>query len=154
MTDRNKNTVYVGGLSQDTNETELYNAFYPFGDVAEVHIPRGPPGTPHRGFAFVVLSSTESAEDAIDNMHLSELNGKIINVNFAKPLTHSVNSSRPVWQDEVSLFVSRIYVRILTHGAQEWIAKYGSSLSKTEDAPEVNVDAVPATSEGTVQEEQ
>lgn len=29
----------------------------------------------HRGFGFVVFSEVDEAEDAIDNMHLNELNG-------------------------------------------------------------------------------
>lgn len=81
-----------------------------FGQVIEVHIPRegGKEGaeqvnTPHRGFGFITFSSTESAEDAIDNMHLNEWGGKILNVNFARPMGTTFNSNKPVWQDEVRI---------------------------------------------------
>lgn len=59
--------------------------------------------TPHRGFGFIIFSSTESAEDAIDNMHLNEWGGKILNVNFARPMGTTFNSNKPVWQDEVRI---------------------------------------------------
>jgi peptidyl-prolyl isomerase E (cyclophilin E) len=39
----------------------------------------------HRGFAFIEFESPEDAKEAIDNMHLSELNGKVIKVTLAKP---------------------------------------------------------------------
>ena len=40
----------------------------------------------HRGFAFVTFSSAADAQDAIDNMDLNELNGRVIKVNLARPM--------------------------------------------------------------------
>ena len=39
----------------------------------------------HRGFAFVTYTSTSDAQDAIDNMDLNELRGRVLRVNLARP---------------------------------------------------------------------
>jgi RNA recognition motif-containing protein len=40
----------------------------------------------HRGFAFVTFSSSADAQDAIDNMDLNEMRGRVIKVNLARPM--------------------------------------------------------------------
>lgn len=40
----------------------------------------------HRGFAFVTFASPADAQDAIDNMDLNELNGRVLKVNIARQL--------------------------------------------------------------------
>jgi peptidyl-prolyl isomerase E (cyclophilin E) len=40
----------------------------------------------HRGFAFVTFSSPADAQDAIDNMDLNEMKGKVLRVNLARPM--------------------------------------------------------------------
>jgi len=40
----------------------------------------------HRGFAFITFSSQADAQDAIDNMDLNELKGKVLRVNLARPM--------------------------------------------------------------------
>jgi RNA recognition motif-containing protein len=42
--------------------------------------------TKHRGFAFVTFSSQEDAQDAIDNMDLNELQGRVLKVSLARPM--------------------------------------------------------------------
>ena len=39
----------------------------------------------HRGFAFVTYTSAGDAQDAIDNMDLNELRGRVLRVNLARP---------------------------------------------------------------------
>ncbi|KAL1721177.1 hypothetical protein EV715DRAFT_288716 [Schizophyllum commune] len=79
------------------------------GDVVEVQLP---PATTnpnqqqqenkHRGFAFVTFTSSADAQDAIDNMDLNELQGKVIKVNLAKPQKAPVQGAgnRAVWETE------------------------------------------------------
>uniref|UniRef100_A0A914DJ45 Peptidyl-prolyl cis-trans isomerase E n=1 Tax=Acrobeloides nanus TaxID=290746 RepID=A0A914DJ45_9BILA len=62
----------------------------------------------HRGFGFVEYELPEDAAAAIDNMNESELFGKTIRVNFARPPKANERSTRPVWADE------------------EWLKQYGS----------------------------
>ena len=40
----------------------------------------------HRGFGFITYASPADAQDAMDNMDLNELRGKVIKVNLARPM--------------------------------------------------------------------
>jgi len=95
-----KKTIYVGGLETEVNEKVLRAAFIPFGDISEVQIPIDYATEKHRGFAFIEYELPEDAQAAIDNMNDSEMFGRTLRVNIAKPLRIKENSSRPVWQDE------------------------------------------------------
>lgn len=57
----------------------------------------------HRGFGFVEFLETEDAAAAIDNMHNAEMYGKVLRVNYAKPLEIKGGekgfSNLPVWAD-------------------------------------------------------
>jgi len=89
MTDasRWKATVYVGGLGPLVTLGHLHDAFIPFGEIADVSIPKNEnPNSvdSHRGFAYVEFEDAEDAKEAIDNMDQSELFGKVIKVSAAK----------------------------------------------------------------------
>ncbi|KAL1421170.1 hypothetical protein MTO96_023339 [Rhipicephalus appendiculatus] len=87
MATTSKRIVYVGGLAEEVDEKVLHAAFIPFGDLVDVQIPtRLRDGEKHRGFAFVEFESAEDAAAAIDNMNDSELFGRTIRVNIAKPM--------------------------------------------------------------------
>lgn len=56
---------------------------------------------PHKGFAHVEFASPEDALEAIDNMDQSELFGRVIRVNHAKPqkdASEGLGSKRAVWE--------------------------------------------------------
>jgi RNA recognition motif-containing protein len=40
----------------------------------------------HRGYAFVTYSSAGDTQDAIDNMDMNELRGRILKVSIARPM--------------------------------------------------------------------
>jgi peptidyl-prolyl isomerase E (cyclophilin E) len=40
----------------------------------------------HRGYGFVTFGSPADALDAIDNMDMNELKGRVLNVNLARPM--------------------------------------------------------------------
>ena len=61
------------------------------------------------GFAFIEYELPEDAQAAIDNMNDSEMFGRTLRVNIAKPLRIKENSSRPVWQDEEWLQVFLLF---------------------------------------------
>ncbi|CAH1771454.1 5182_t:CDS:1, partial [Entrophospora sp. SA101] len=48
----------------------------------------------HRGFGFIEFEEAEDAQAAIDNMNLSELYGKVIKVNLARPMKIREGSTR------------------------------------------------------------
>jgi len=93
-----KKIIFVGGLTEEVGEKILHSAFIPFGDVVDIQIPMDYGSNKHRGFAFIEFELVEDAAAAIDNMHESELFGRTIAVNIAKPSKKS--SSRAVWSSD------------------------------------------------------
>ncbi|CAG9812552.1 unnamed protein product [Phaedon cochleariae] len=103
MSSNNKRTIYVGGLAEEVDEKVLNAAFIPFGDIIDVQIPLDYESEKHRGFAFIEFESAEDAAAAIDNMNDSELFGRTIRVNLAKPQRIKEGSTRPVWSEDTWL---------------------------------------------------
>jgi len=55
----------------------------------------------HRGFGFVTFEQREDAKAAIENMNNSELYGRVLRVNVAKPQkAKAEGSGKAVWADE------------------------------------------------------
>ncbi|KAI1179554.1 nuclear cap-binding protein [Nemania sp. FL0916] len=108
MTDsaRWKATVYVGGLASLATTANLHDAFIPFGEIADISMPKNdaPNATePHRGFAYVEYEDPEDAKEAIDNMDQSEFFGRILKVSPAKPpksADEGLGSKTAVWEQE------------------------------------------------------
>ncbi|XP_019874383.1 peptidyl-prolyl cis-trans isomerase E [Aethina tumida] len=98
-----KRTIYVGGLAEEVDEKVLNAAFIPFGDIVDVQIPLDYETEKHRGFAFIEFENAEDAAAAIDNMNDSELFGRTIRVNLAKPQRIKEGSTRPVWSEDAWL---------------------------------------------------
>lgn len=95
-----KRTIYVGGLADEVIEKLLNDAFIPFGDIADIQMPVDYETQKHRGFAFIEYEVAEDAAAAIDNMNDSELCGRTIRVNLAKPVRVKEGSIKPVWADD------------------------------------------------------
>ncbi|CRK95619.1 CLUMA_CG009077, isoform A [Clunio marinus] len=98
-----KNTVYVGGLADEVTEKLLQDIFIVFGDISEIQMPVDYESQKHRGFAFVVYETSEDAFQAVDNMNDSEIAGRTIRVNIAKPQRMKENSLKPVWAEDAWL---------------------------------------------------
>ncbi|XP_031553483.1 peptidyl-prolyl cis-trans isomerase E-like [Actinia tenebrosa] len=96
----NKRVVYVGGLAEEVDEKVLHAAFIPFGDITDVQIPMDYSTQKHRGFGFVEFEFAEDGAAAIDNMNESELFGRTIRVNLAKPMKIKEGYSRAVWSED------------------------------------------------------
>lgn len=96
----NKRIVYVGGLAEEVDEKVLHAAFIPFGDITDVQIPMDYTTQKHRGFGFVEFEFAEDAAAAIDNMNESELFGRTVRVNIAKPMKIKEGYSRAVWSED------------------------------------------------------
>lgn len=99
----NKRVVYCGGLSEEVDEKTIEAAFVPFGDIIDVNLPIDFSTQKHRGFAFIEFESAEDANNAIDNLNDSEIFGKTIRVNIAKPIKLKEGSARPVWSEDAWL---------------------------------------------------
>lgn len=77
--------LFVGNLSFRTTQEELHEVFAPFGTVESVSIINDRDTGQPRGFAFVEMANASEAEQAISALNGSELGGRAINVNEARP---------------------------------------------------------------------
>lgn len=77
--------IYVGGLSYSTTEQTLYEMFARIGNVESVKIITDRDTGRSKGFAFVEMASGEEAQSAIDKYNGTELDGRRLLVNQAKP---------------------------------------------------------------------
>ncbi len=77
--------LYIGGLSYDTNENTLKEAFSKAGAVESATVIMDKMSGRSRGFGFVEMSSDEEAQKAIDMFNGKDFDGRTITVNEARP---------------------------------------------------------------------
>ena len=77
--------IFVGNLSFNTNEDELRQIFEGYGQVDRVSILTDRDTGRSRGFGFVEMASDEDGEKAIAALNGSQIGGRTINVNEARP---------------------------------------------------------------------
>ena len=77
--------IYAGNLSYDTSEQDLRQAFEAHGEVQEVSMIQDRDTGRPKGFAFVEMPTSGEAQAAITALNGTELAGRSITVNEAKP---------------------------------------------------------------------
>ncbi len=77
--------IYVGGLPYSTAEQELADLFGQHGSVQSAKIITDKYTGQSRGFGFVEMGTEEEAKTAIDALNGTELGGRTLTVNEAKP---------------------------------------------------------------------
>ncbi len=77
--------IYVGNLSFNATEDEIRDAFAQYGEVSSVNIIQDRETGRSRGFAFVEMPDGEQAKEAIEKVNLTEIDGRSITVNEARP---------------------------------------------------------------------
>lgn len=77
--------IFVGNLPYDTSEEALEGLFSQFGPVARVKILTDRDSGRSRGIAFVTMDDFRAANDAIKELDGSDLGGRAIKVNQARP---------------------------------------------------------------------
>lgn len=77
--------LYVGGLSYDTTEDGLKEAFAQAGTVASASVITDRVSGRSRGFGFVEMEKEEEAQAAIELWNGKELDGRTLTVNEARP---------------------------------------------------------------------
>lgn len=79
--------LYVGGISYNTTEQGLRDAFAQAGTVVSAAIiPDRKFNRPHAGFGFVEMQSDDEANAAIEMWNNKELDGRRLTVNEARPM--------------------------------------------------------------------
>jgi len=79
--------IFVGNLNFNTSEADLRQLFEAYGQVDRVSILTDRETGRSRGFGFVEMVSAEDAEKAIAALNGSQLGGRTLNVNEARPKT-------------------------------------------------------------------
>ena len=78
------NKLFIGGLSWDTTDTSLAQAFESFGNVVEAKVITDRESGRSRGFGFVTFEDESSAADAIAAMDGQMIDGRTVKVNVAQ----------------------------------------------------------------------
>lgn len=79
------NKLFVGGLSFNTTQNNLQDAFAAHGTVSEVNVITDRMTGKSKGFGFVTMSTEQEAQSAIEGMNGKSLDGRSLTVNVAKP---------------------------------------------------------------------
>ena len=79
------NKLYVGGLPYSATEGQLQEIFSAHGTVESVKVITDRMTGRSRGFGFVEMSSQSEAEAAIAALNNTQLEGRSLTVNVAKP---------------------------------------------------------------------
>jgi RNA recognition motif-containing protein len=77
--------IYVGNLSYQTTEDELKEIFAKFGEVTSAKLIENRETGQSKGFGFVEMSNDNEAEEAIKELDGSEISGRSLRVNPARP---------------------------------------------------------------------
>ena len=77
-------TLFVEGLSWDTKDDGLRQAFASYGEITEAKVITDRDTGRSRGFGFVTFAQDDDAKTAISKMDGTNLDGKTIKVNEAQ----------------------------------------------------------------------
>ena len=77
--------IYVGGLPYSTTEQELSDLFAAHGAVQSARIITDKFTGKSKGFGFVEMATDEEAQKAIGALNASQLGGRTLTVNEARP---------------------------------------------------------------------
>ena len=77
--------IYVGGLPYSATDQQLQELFSPHGSIASAKVITDKFTGQSRGFGFVEMSSGEEASKAIAALNGTQMDGRTLTVNEAKP---------------------------------------------------------------------
>jgi RNA recognition motif-containing protein len=78
-------SIYVGNISLDTTDADLQAAFDVYGAVGTARVVTDRDTGRPRGFGFVEMANDAEAQAAIRGLNGSELQGRTLTVNEARP---------------------------------------------------------------------
>src|SRR5687768_17690640 len=85
------NKLYVGGLPYSVTDTRLQEIFSSHGAVKSARVISDKFTGQSRGFGFVEMSSGSEAQRAIESLNGTQLDGRTLTVNEAKPMAKRDN---------------------------------------------------------------
>jgi len=84
MSEIMSNKLFVGGLSWDTTDASLSQAFEGFGEITEAKVITDRETGRSRGFGFVTFAESSSAASAMSELDGKEIDGRAVKVNEAQ----------------------------------------------------------------------
>jgi cold-inducible RNA-binding protein len=89
--------IYVGNLAFTTTDHDLRQLFEPYGAVDEIRVITDRDTGRSKGFGFVEMPDSTTAKTAMARLQGTELAGRALTVNEAKPREPRRESSRSRW---------------------------------------------------------
>jgi len=86
--------IYVGNLPYNVTDADLRDTFSRFGEVSSVHLISDKYSGESKGFGFVEMDNNSQADTAIKALNGTDLKGRNITVNQAKPKTDRPSHGR------------------------------------------------------------
>jgi RNA recognition motif-containing protein len=86
------NKLYVGNLPYSFGDSDLTQAFSPFGTIASAKVMMDRDSGRSKGFGFVEMSSSQEAQAAIKGVNGQQHDGRDLVVNEARPMEPRGNS--------------------------------------------------------------
>lgn len=83
--------IYVSNLNFRIQDEDLKNVFTPFGEVSSAKVIRDNQSGRSRGFGFVEMPNDDDARVAIEKLNGTEVEGRAIVVNEARPRKESTD---------------------------------------------------------------
>jgi len=77
--------IYAGNLNYSLTEEALEKVFTEYGEVTSVKIIRDKYTDQSKGFGFIEMADDAAAQKAIDELNGTEVNGRELRVNQARP---------------------------------------------------------------------
>jgi RNA recognition motif-containing protein len=77
--------LYIGNLSRDVTESDLYELFQPFGKLTSVNVVKDKFSGVSKGFGFIEMPVKAEAEAAIAGLHRTQLKGQSLDITEARP---------------------------------------------------------------------
>ena len=77
--------IYVGNLAYKVSDNDLKEMFEEFGDVTSAKVITDRETGRSKGFGFVEMSDDQEAQNAIEDLDGTEMDGRNLKVNKAKP---------------------------------------------------------------------
>lgn len=77
--------LFVGSLPWETTDQELQDLFSKYGQVSRANVVKDRDTGRSRGFGFVEMDNDAEADEAMKNLNGSDMGGRKIVVNEARP---------------------------------------------------------------------
>lgn len=86
-------TIYVGNLSFQATEEDLWEVFAEYGEISRISLPTDRETGRKRGFAFIEMKEDSVEESVIAELDGAEWMGRELRVNKAKPRDNNRRSA-------------------------------------------------------------